>query len=183
MHEDMNNDIELICKVLDEKLNPIITVIKQMLDKMGLMDEELDSLAKLVNEEIIGGITNLYNTKERLSGISGLSSKYGEMFSPYKDFYSELTDGSDIYEKLYDELSEVKKGSESWSDDDEMNKIKEIAEMLKGKFDKIRGVPAATEIEVEVTKEMPEVEEKKEEDPLVERIRRMKNKAGNVKFN
>lgn len=182
MHEDMEQDIELIKQVLSENLEPIITVLKQVIQKQAAMDEELDSLAKLVQEEILGGIENLYKTKERLGGISNLSSKYGELFDPYKDFYSELTDGSDIYEKLYDELDELKKAKEDWSDEDESSEISKLAEMLKGKFEKIKGLgkPAAIEVEVETTS--APVEESAE-DKLRNRIREMKKNSKDVRLN
>ncbi len=176
----MEQDVELIKQVIREALEPIIAVVKQIIDKQAMIDEEVDSLAKLVQEEIIGGIENLYKTKERLSGISNLSSKYGELFGPYKDFYSELTDGSDIYEKLYDELDELKKGKEDWSDEDESSEISKIAEILKGKFEKIKGMgKPAVEVEVEVEKQPEETAEEK----LRNKIRKMKENAKDVRFN
>ena len=72
MYGNMTEDQKMIA----EALEPIVTVIQQMLNKIQAMDEELDSLAKLVNEEIIGGITNLYNTKERLANVSCLKEKF-----------------------------------------------------------------------------------------------------------
>ena len=183
MHEDMSQDVELIQQVIAEALEPVITVVKQMIAKQAAMDEELDSLAKLVQEEILDGIENLYKTKERMGGISSLSSKYGEMFGPYKDFYSELSDGSDIYEKLYDELDELKKGKESWSDEDESSEIGKIAEMLKSKFEKIKGMgssPVAVEVEVEKVEEEPEMSA---EDKLRNRIREMKKNSKDVRMN
>lgn len=176
----MEQDVELIKQVIGEALEPIIAVVKQIIDKQAAIDEEVDSLAKLVQEEIIGGIENLYKTKERLGGISNLSSKYGELFGPYKDFYSELTDGSDIYEKLYDELDELKKSKEDWSDEDEGSEISKIAEMLKGKFEKIKGMGSSpVAVEVEVEKQPEETAEEK----LRNKIRKMKENAKDVRFN
>lgn len=189
MHEDEQQDVMLIKQVISDALDPIITVIKQIIEKQAAMDEkqaatdeELDSLAKLVQEEILGGIENLYKTKERLGGISNLSSKYGQMFDPYKDFYGELTDGSDIYEKLYDELDEMKKSKESWSDEDESSEISKLAEMLKGKFEKIKGMgkPSAIEVEIETTHAEPEVSA---EEMLRNRIRKMKENSKDVRMN
>lgn len=183
MHEDVEQDVGLIKQIISEALDPVITVIKQVIEKQAAMDEELDSLAKLVQEEILGGIENLYRTKERLGGISALSSKYKDQFDPYKDFYSELTEGSDIYEKLYDELDELKKGKESWSDEDEGSEISKIAEMLKSKFEKIKGMGGqpATAIEVEISKEEEPVET--DEQKLISKIRKMKQNAKDVRMN
>jgi len=183
MHEDMEQDVELIKQVIAESLEPVITVLKQVMAKQAAMDEELDGLAKLVQEEILDGIENLYKTKERMSGISNLSSKYGEMFGPYKDFYSELTDGSDIYEKLYDELDELKKAKENWSDEDENSAISNIAEILKNKFEKIKGMGGSSPTAVEVQIEKTGTPEISAEDKLRDRIREMKKNAKDVRMN
>lgn len=162
-----------------DELEPIVTVIKQMLDKMAAMDEEIDSLTKLVNEEIIGGITNLYNSKQRMSGISSLSEKYGDKMGPYKDFYSELTDGKDIYTELYDELDNLKNESEDWSDDVEAQRVSALADELKSRLERMKShTGSAAEIVVE-TKSEPV---KSDQDILIEKIRRMKAKSGDVKF-
>ena len=122
-HSDEQADIEM--------LKPLISVVQQLIERMAAMDEQIECLSKLVNEEIIGGITNLYNSKKRMAGISDLQSKYAEMMGPYKDFYSEITNGSDIYEQLYDELEEFKQGKESFSDEDEMGHVSELKDILK----------------------------------------------------
>lgn len=169
MHSDESADLDLI----QQALEPIVTVIKQMLDKIGAMDEEIDGLAKLVNEEIIGGITNLYNTKERMSGISSLSEKYGSLMGPYKDFYSEMTDGKDVYEALYDELDEFKKTAESVDDAQVDAKVAELANLLKGKFEKVRGMSGPQmEVEIEVEKK-----DETEEDPF-QKVLAMKKRLG-----
>jgi uncharacterized protein YukE len=179
---DEQADVELIKSVLSECLEPIIAVVQQMLDKIGMMDEEIDSLSKLVNEELIGGITNLYKSKERMSGISSMSEKYGELMGPYKDFYSEMTDGSDIYEKLYDELEEFKSTAETADDASVDAKVQELANMLKSKFEKVSGMgkkdePVAVEVEVEKSEPEPNPQEE-----MLAKIRRMKAKSGDVKF-
>jgi len=172
-------------------LDPIITVIKQMLDKMAAMDEEIDALTKLVNEEIIGGITNLYNSKQRMSGISSMSEKYGEMVSPYKDFYGELSGGKDIFEELYNDLDEMKSKSEDWSDEKEAARVQQLADELKGRLERMAkigssvlggsseesGEPAGS-VEIEVATPKDE----KGSSDLVDKIRRMKSKAGDVRF-
>ena len=171
------------------QLQPIITVIQQMLDKMAAMDEEIDSLTKLVNEEIIGGITNLYNSKQRVSGISSLSEKYGDKMGQYKDFYSDLTGGADIYESLYDELDELKKDSEDWGDEKEAARIDELVNELKSRLERMKshtvgmgeGAAPVGEVSIEVETAAP-AEEKSEMEALTEKIRNMKKKSGDVRF-
>jgi len=181
MHDDEAQD--------QAQLDPIITVIKQILDKMASMDEEIDALKKLVNEEIIGGITNLYNSKQRMSGISSMSEKYGEIVSPYKDFYGELSGGRDIFEELYNDLDEMKSKSEDWSDEKEAARVQQLADELKGRLERMAKIgtsvlggssEAMPETSVELEVETPK--EEKGSSDLVDKIRRMKSKAGDVRF-
>ena len=179
-HADMTEDqIQFM-----ENIKPIVTVMQQMLDKIAAMDDELDALNKLVNEEIIGGITNLYNSKQRLSGISDLQAKYGELMGQYKDFYSEMTDGSDIYEKLYDELEEYKAGSDGADDAAIESRVKELSDILKAKFDKIKGLGNEDHGVVAVEVTHPVVDDgKSNTDKILEKVKAMKAKAGdNFKF-
>ena len=171
------------------QLEPIITVIKQILDKMAAMDEEIDALTKLVNEEIIGGITNLYNSKQRMSGISSMSEKYGEMVSPYKDFYGELSGGRDIFEELYNDLDEMKSKSEDWSDEKEAARVQQLADELKSRLERMSSIgnkvlggssDALPDASVQIAVATPE--EGKGSSDLVDKIKRMKAKAGDVKF-
>jgi hypothetical protein len=182
-HSDEGQDVQLIRQVLAESIEPLVSVVQNILDKLAGMDDELDALGKVVNEEIIGGITNLYKSKERLSGISELSSKYGEVMGPYKDFYSEMTDGSDIFEKLYDELEDFKASGDT--DDAAIDaKVRELSEMLKAKYEKIKGMgveekpteeaPAAA-IEIEIEKPTDGIE------GVLEKVRGMKSKASGRK--
>ena len=172
-HEDEGMDVELIKQVLSEALEPLIAVVKQIINKQAAMDEELDALSKLVNEEIIGGITNLYKTEERLHGISDLSTKYGEKFGPYNDFYKELSNGADPMEKLYEELEERKSSKEDWKDEDEAGTVDELVKELASRFDRFKGIaaPKATEIEIEVSSEPKEMSDA---DKLKDKIRKMK---------
>jgi len=167
-------------------LEPIKTVLKQMLDKIAAMDEEIDALTKLVNEEIIGGITNLYNSKQRMTGISSLSEKYGESMSPYKDFYGELSGGKDLFEELYNDLDEMKQKTEDWDDTKEAARVQQLADDLKARLERMTSMGSklmgggepekSVEIEVETPKEG------KGSSDLVDKIKRMKAKAGDVKF-
>lgn len=175
-HEDAGMDVELIKGILNETIEPLITVIKEILNKQAAMDEELDGLHKLVVEELIGGITDMYHQEERIKGIGSLSSKYGEKFSPFGDFYKELSGGSDIMEKLYEELQERKSSKEDWSDSDEESTIEELLNELTSRHERIKGLtaPKATEVEVVVEKEEPKEEPKDEMEALREKVRKMK---------
>jgi len=142
-HSDEQADEALIAQYVE----PLVDVINILVDKVNSLDEELNKLSCVVMDEIIGGITKLYGEKEKISNISGLSSKYGEKFGPYADFYKELS-GRDIYEGAYDELEERKQQTPDWNDEKELSTIEELANMLKGKFEKIKG-PVEAEIKIE----------------------------------
>ena len=177
-------------------LEPIVTVMQNMLDKMAAMDEEIDALSKLVNEEIIGGITNLYNSKQRMSGISSLQEKYGSLMGPYKDFYADLTDGHDIFEELYDDLDDLKKQTPEWSDESEASRVNALVDELKARLDKMNahakvlGGPAeASEggekpATIALSVEKTSAGQGMDADALKEKIRRMKSKvpADGIRF-
>lgn len=157
---DMNQDLQLI--------QPLVQMVQ-------MLKEKTDYLEKLVVDELIGGITSLYNEQERDFSIKDLSNKYGEKFGPYKDFYQELS-GSDLYEKLYEELNERKSANPEWSDEAEMSVIDELVSSLKGKFDKIKGpAPVAS---VEVIEARPVEDESKNK--LIDKVRKMRNAAGDI---
>jgi len=170
-------------------LEPIVTVIKQILDKMAAMDEEISALGKLVNEEIIGGITNLYNSKQRSAGIDGLQEKYGPVMGQYKDFYQDLKQDGDIYGDLYDDLDELKASSADWNDEAEASRVNELADMLKQKLESMKGhiggmseqgSPDSGAVSIEVGVAKPG--EDASANSLIEKIRQMKKKTGDVKF-
>ena len=138
------------------QLAPIVKVLEMIIDKFEALEERVECLDKLVTEEIIGGITKLYNEKSRMGGISSMSEKYKDKFDPYKDFYGEMTGGQDLYEKLFDEISEMKGSSPDWNDETEGSKVSELAEMIKSKFEKIKGMGAPVAASIEVSKVEPE---------------------------
>jgi len=139
-----------------EQLAPIIKVLEMVIDKFEALEERVECLDKLVTEEIIGGITKLYNEKSRAGGISSMMDKYKDKFDPYKDFYGEMTDGSDLYEKLFDEINEMKGSNPEWNDEVEGSKVGELADILKSKFEKVKGMGAPVEASIEVAKIEPE---------------------------
>lgn len=139
-----------------EQLAPIIKVLEMVIDKFEALEERVECLDKLVTEEIIGGITKLYNEKSRAGGISSMMEKYKDKFDPYKDFYGEMTDGSDLYEKLFDEISEMKGSTPDWNDDVEGSKVGELADFLKSKFEKVKGMGEPVAASIEVAKIEPE---------------------------
>lgn len=150
--------------------------------RLQSIEERLEKLECVVMDDIIGGVRSLCNIERRGTSIGSLKSKYGSMFDPLIPGYNVLMgeDAGDIYEKLEDILEELRNG-EGYTEEAGDAEIKNIYEQLKSKIDAIKaldlGEPKAAEIEF--------VAEKKPEDEgesTIEKIRKMKAQAGDVKF-
>jgi hypothetical protein len=145
------------------------------------LQEHLQMLDKLVMDELIGGITDLYNKNQREIGLGDFKSKYGETFNPYEGDLKELFPEDDLYEKLYDFIDELK-SQPDYSDEMGHGKIMEVADMLKNKFGKIKGTPAAS-VEVTKTEAVPEEPVKEEppqpseEEMMMDKIRQRAKKS------
>jgi len=167
-------DIEQDRALIESILEPVISSIQELVQLVSEDHEKLELLGHLVQDELIGGITSVYEKHQRDKGIAGLSEKYGEAFGPFKDFFSELSGGKDVYEALFEDLEELKGSSEGWDDDKEKARVDEVVGGLKSKRDSLSkfGQPAVSEIEVEIKKE-PEAPTV---DPL-DRVRKMRAAA------
>jgi hypothetical protein len=147
-----------------EEQDPIAAlagVLELLASKLEALEERQTKLESVVVDEIIGGISGLYNDNMRLEGIKGLKGKYADLFGPHEGAFQELY-GGDVYEKLFDMLEELK-GGEGFTDELGDSKIKEIATQLQEKLSKVKGSekpaePVAAELEVKT--------EAKEPDPL-----------------
>jgi hypothetical protein len=170
-HTDAAQDIET--------MQPVIDAVLALCEKVKAIDEKLEGLDKIVMDEIIGGVTNLYNERKRMCGVDELSGKYKEKFDPYADFYKELS-GSDLYDKLYDEIQEMKGGEPEWNEEKESGAIEQILGALKAKHDKIKGItPPVDGVAIEVSTATAEPDE---QGKLAERIREMRKKFPEVKM-
>ena len=146
----------------------IAAVMELFASKLEAIEERQAKLESVVVDEIIGGISNLYNDNMRVEGIKGLKGKYADLFGPHEGAFQELY-GGDVYEKLFDMIEELK-GGEGFTDELGDGKIKEIAAQLQEKLSKVKG-PAPEAAAVEVATEEP-----KEEDPMA------RMKAGIIKM-
>ena len=136
----------------------IASVFELFASKLESLEERQTKLESVVVDEIIGGISNLYNDNMRVEGIKGLKGKYADLFGPHEGAFQELY-GGDVYEKLFDMIEELK-GGEGFTDELGDSKIKEIAGQLQEKLSKVKGSPEAAAVEIK-TEETP-----KEEDPM-----------------
>ena len=159
-------------------------VVQMLMEWKERMDERTVKLEKVVMEEIVGGVEDLYKNNMHMKDLDDLKGKYGSLFEPHMGAISEMYPDVDLYEELLKE-------KEGYPDEEAFGgRMNEIAGALKAKLDKIRGVPEAVpeEAALEGEPEAVEAEEKatgKEEgtnEPespevdVVETIKRMKSK-------
>ena len=156
-----------------EMLQAIVSALEVVIDELENLKACHEDLERIVKEEIIGGVTKLYHESERLDGISGIKSKYGNELSQYEEVFRALNDdpNADIYSKLYDKLQELKSG-EGYDESQEGTYVQDLIGRLKS----AAPAPAAPSIEVAVEKpvEEPPVDE---QEALVTKLKAMKSKA------
>lgn len=137
-------------------MEQVVAAIKMLAEQHALLDEKVEMLEKLVQEEIIGGITKLYHNNQRALRVDGLRQGLGEYAGIGEAFGKAFPkkDGSprDIYEAI-DEMLEGERGKEGY---DEMAMGKSMAEKIKGKLAEIAaamGPGSSMEARVEVEPE------------------------------
>lgn len=164
----------------DDRFASIAASLEAMQAKISAMDEEIDCIIKLVQEEIIDKISEGVEEGRRSEGIKGLMEKQGERFGPYKEFYGQMTGGADIFEKLWEELEEARKGSPEFGEEQESGKLDELYKGLEERKNGLKGVLGETkepeEKAVEVTKiEAAPIDNKSK---IEQMVKDMKRKGG-----
>ena len=121
MGDMMGSEYEGICKVLEI-----------IVDRLEALEKEAAETSRLVTEEIIGGIKSVYDRNARMMKISDLRTKHADF--PYAGDFQDMYSAD-----LFDKLADVEGGEE---------KIAEILDAIRAKFDKIKGVQKAVSVEV-----------------------------------
>lgn len=99
---------------------------------LQLIVERLEKLEEAVYDNLIGGIRTLYDTNKRKMGIDGLKSKYGKDLDPYSEPFKEMQGGADLYDRLYDEIENLRNAAgEGWNDEVESGEIGKMMDILK----------------------------------------------------
>lgn len=161
----------------DDKFKKLADAIEILAERVQAMDERYDKLECVVMDDIIGGVKGIYDAERRGASISKLKESYGSEIEPLLPAYHAIIgkDDDDIYERLEDVLEELK-GQDGYTDEMGHESIMNIINEIKSRAEKIKGPAPAAAIEVEVAKEPTE------EENTIARIRKMKEKAGEVKF-
>jgi len=103
-HPDAREDMDMI--------QPLVQAVQMIAEKVDEVDQKLDATSQKLDSlydhyfnELIGGITGLYENNERQSSIDGLKGKYGEMFAPHMGLISKLMGSEDgIFDKIHDHM-------------------------------------------------------------------------------
>jgi hypothetical protein len=157
------------------KFEAVANVLDQIVASMDAMRMDIDAVKKTVFDDMIGGIKKLYGENQRSSGIEEIKAKYGPMFDPYMDSVKEMYPDMDLHGRLYDTLSEMR-GGEGYTDEMGDARVKEIADALRAKVEKIRGPAPAVAIEAAPVEAMPS--EPSEMDAIVDRVKNLKKNKG-----
>lgn len=136
-----------------QMLQAIVAALETIIDEVETLKKCHEELEHKVNDEIIGGITKLYNENVRMDGISSVKSRYGEQFKPYEGVFQALVDdpNADIYANLYEKLEEMKSG-EGYNEEAESGYVTSL-------LDKLKASAPAPAIAVEISEEPASKEE------------------------
>jgi len=165
-HPDAAQDAEQLRPIVEG----LVKAVEMLANKIDQLEGGHGALEKLVVDDLIGSIHTMYKTNMRNGRIESLKSKYGEHLNDHFGALSHLVpEGTDHWGALHD-MTEGMEGDEL------DNHVKGLAEGLKAKLGKVRGLPsevkvesaevapAAEEAPAEAPKE-PETKKKKEEEP------------------
>jgi len=165
----------------DPRWDAVAAILEQMRAAQEAAEERLAKLESTVMDEIIGGITKLYDENTRFENIGGLKTKYAELFGDAEGSFKDMYD-ADLWEKLQDLIDELK-GDEAYTDEMGDSKIQEVAAQLKAKLAKLRGEEAEPEgaaVAVEVEKSDEPEGEEDPMGPIVDKIKQMKGSGRKV---
>lgn len=165
-HTDIQEDAKL--------LDPVLDAIELIAKRQEQIEERIGALEGIVLDQIIDPIKRIHDDNYKNASIESLKGKYSALFDGLDGAYSEMNDGANLYEKLFETISELKKGPD-YSEELEDGKVKEMAEKLKQKVQAISGFKKE-----EPKPEVVEIEAKGEPDELanmLEKIAKQKNKV------
>ena len=124
-----------------DPLKEMAAAFQLMCDKVGALEQKVLDLEDTLLNKFMGGILEIGQENIRTSRVSGLKSKYGEMFAPYSSYLSDKLGNAD---DLYDLIDK---------DGLEEDSIKALAEEIGRRVSEITGKPV--EVEVSKTEEAP----------------------------
>jgi len=158
---------------LKQGLQELAQALSLLMDRIDAMDKmydalnaHVDTIEKVVNDDLIGGLTKLYDDNDREMGIRDLQDKYGSEISPYDERIKKLNPEFDTWGSLHKSLSELK-GQDGYTDEMGDAHIKSLISGLGDRFPEVAGAKPVAAVEVKKIEENPaeEKEEAEEEKP------------------
>ena len=171
----------LLAKLIEERQAGFSGDVSQIMDAVQYIAQRMDLLEKVVMDELIGGIKDLYKNNLRKKHMTSLEELYGGELEQFKEPYSEMMNGRGLLDDLLDQVDEMEEG---WEDQenpfDRDASIMDIVGKLKDKMGKIMGLPGVEAASVTVDPEAAEAEmEDDEEDDMIKEIKRLSKKQKN----
>jgi len=146
MHSDEASDRELIQQYME-----------LLAGGMEILASKIQSLETAVYEDLVGGLSSVLSARTRAAILSEAQTKYSQ-FGEFSDFVKEI-DGGDLWEEFADILQEIR-GEPDYDESKESERIQALYDAMKQKMGRIRGVPPADGVAIEVSTEAaPEVTE------------------------
>ena len=131
---------------------PILAAIKAlsaqveaMGDRLNNLEQHVSKLESVVMDQIIGGLTDMYNKSSRDQGLASIQQKYGDLFSPLADGFKYAAQlggnqDADMFSSLYDLIDGMKKDG-TWSEEAELAKMQEAAQQLVDFLQSLKSAP------------------------------------------
>ncbi len=141
-------------------IDPIRQAILLLEERLKAYDIRIEAIEKVLNELLIG-ITQLYDRNKREMGISSFREKHGGLYDSARGPWEALAkaglidSGLGLDDGLYDAIEKLKSGDAEWNDDKEIDAIKKFAAGLTGKLKELsKSIPVeSAEMEIELTPE------------------------------
>ena len=170
---------KLLEALIEERKGGYSADTSELQEGISYIAQRLDHLEKVVMDDLIGGIDELYQGNLRKSEIEKLIEAHSGDLDGYKDKYKSMFEGvtgGDLYGDLLDTLQD-EEGEWDGGEDNPYNRdirIPELIQTIKEKFGDIGEIPGVESIAAKV-----EVGDEDEEDPaekLKNRIKQMSKK-------
>ena len=157
----------------EDRIGQLCELVGHLLDTVEAVQKEIAEIRTVVYDEIIGGVSKLYDANMRVEKVGGLREKYTDLFKDAEPAYGALTKGN-LWEDLMDELEGV-------ADEEVDGKVKALAADLLERIKAVKGEPEAVAVAVEEKPEEPAMEE----DPMEgvrKEVERIKKQPGNRQY-
>lgn len=125
-----------LCDLVEHLIGITESQGKQITD----LTEQVQKINSMVVDDLFGGIRKLYDGNIRSKGIDDLRGQYGDAFAPHMDAIKTLEPDGDIFEKLYDAISDMKNSNPDYNDEMADGHIQSVVKGIADMVSKLKGV-------------------------------------------